>query len=164
MRRLTWPRLYKSVIFKLYIQKISWFVFVSYSNFKKVHCFICSKPFTSVHGDIQPLLNPHWITGFTDAEGCFCVKCYPSAGYRLKWRVQPVFQIKLHERNTILLNHIKQYFAVGTLVKNGKYTVYTVKSIKNLSDIIIPHFNTYVLLSKKLADFSLFKTNSLHSR
>ncbi len=106
---------------------------------------------------LKPLLNPYWITGFTDAEGCFTIKYSQSNQYRLGWRVQPVFQIKLHGRDIILLNQIKTFFGVGTLVKDGTYIAFTVKTVKNLCDVIIPHFNNYPLLTQKYADFVLFK-------
>jgi len=57
----------------------------------------------------------------------------------------------------VLLNRIKDFFGVGTLVKDGTKLAYTVKSIENLTKVIIPHFNKFPLLTKKYADFLLFK-------
>jgi hypothetical protein len=47
---------------------------------------------------------------------------------------------------------------VGTIAtyKNGN-VVYSVQSIQDLTNVIIPHFDKYPLLSKKRADFILFK-------
>lgn len=75
----------------------------------------------------------------------------------MQWRVQALFQIKLHERDLVLLNKIKDFFSVGTLVKDGTKVSYTVKSVKNLIEVIIPHFDSFPLLTKKYADFLLFK-------
>lgn len=102
-------------------------------------------------------LDPYWVTGFTDAEGCFQIKYSESSQYRLKWRVQAVFQIKLHERDLPLLNRIKNFFRVGTLTRAGTEVVYSVKSIKDLAEFIIAHFDSFPLLTKNSADFELFK-------
>lgn len=46
---------------------------------------------------------------------------------------------------------------MGTIVKHGAYIAYTVKSIENLTQVIIPHFNSFPLLTKKYAGFESFK-------
>ena len=56
------------------------------------------------------LLHPEWITGFTDGEGSFIIKLSKVKGYRLGWKIQPVFQIKLNLRDLDLLSCIKDYF------------------------------------------------------
>jgi len=63
----------------------------------------------------------------------------------------------LHKRDLVLLNHINNFFGVGTITNDGTYIVYAVKTVKNLIEIIIPHFNSFPLLTKKYADFELFK-------
>jgi len=97
------------------------------------------------------------VTGFTDAEGCFTIKITQSDEYIQGWRVQAQFQIKLHHRDLALLNRIKDYFPAGTLTKNGIYIAYTIKTVENLTQVVIPHFDNYPLLTQKLADFQLFK-------
>jgi hypothetical protein len=36
-------------------------------------------------------INPGFLTGFADAEGCFSIKIQPNAKLKTKWRVRPVF-------------------------------------------------------------------------
>jgi hypothetical protein len=57
----------------------------------------------------------------------------------------------------LLLEVIKKFFGVGSVItrKNGKVT-YSVQSFSDLTHVIIPHFQTYPLLTKKRADFILF--------
>lgn len=43
------------------------------------------------------------------------------------------------------------------MVREGTKVTYAVKNIKNLTEIIIPHFYNFPLLTKKFADFVLFK-------
>lgn len=121
-----------------------------------LHSLIFFKPYSAINS-ANCSLHPYWITGFTDAEGCFTIKYSQSNEYKMQWRVQAQFQIKLHERDLILLNQIKDFFSVGTLVKDGTKIAYTIKSIKNLMEIVIPHFDRFPLLTKKYADFKLFK-------
>lgn len=45
-----------------------------------------------------------------------------------------------------------------TIQKNKKTAFYYVSSIKDLNEIIIPHFDKYPLISQKRADFILFKS------
>ncbi len=49
-------------------------------------------------------LNPWFITGFADAEGCFSFAIKPDAKSRLKWRTSPLFVIKLHIKGGFAAN------------------------------------------------------------
>jgi hypothetical protein len=70
-----------------------------------------------------------------------------------------VFTISLHSKDTNLLNKINKFFGVGkiTIRKRDGAVYYTVNSIKELKDIIIPHFEKYPLLTQKRVDFENFK-------
>jgi hypothetical protein len=66
----------------------------------------------------------------------------------------------LHHKDIVLLKKIQSFFGVGniTIRKKDGAIFYTVQSIKDLTNVIIPHFLKYPLLSKKRADFLLFKS------
>lgn len=57
---------------------------------------------------------------------------------------------------------LRNFFGLGTIttrVRNGKSSViYSVKSLKSLNEVIIPHFKKYPLLTKKNGDFILFSS------
>jgi hypothetical protein len=56
------------------------------------------------------------------------------------------------------LESVASFFGVGKITKTGKDAIlYRVTSIKDLVQVIIPHFNQYPLLSKKYADYACFK-------
>jgi hypothetical protein len=59
----------------------------------------------------------------------------------------------------VVLELIKSYFGeTGNILKQGKDSVqYRVASLKDLTNVIIPHFNKYPLITQKKADFILFK-------
>lgn len=102
-------------------------------------------------------LNPWFITGFSDAESCFSISIQPSAKMKINWRVLPVYLIKLHIKDILILEKIKNTLGVGTIRKNGiNMVTYTVESFKDLQ-VIINHFEKYPLLSAKLSDYLLFK-------
>lgn len=55
---------------------------------------------------------------------------------------------------------IQSFFSgVGTITKksNAETVIYSVQSLKEISSVIVPHFSAYPLLTKKRADFLLFK-------
>jgi hypothetical protein len=60
--------------------------------------------------------HPQWITGFTDGEGTFGIKISKAKGYKLGWKLQPFFQIKLNSRDLDTLKRIQEYFGgAGTI-------------------------------------------------
>ena len=105
--------------------------------------------------DVKNKLNPWFITGFADAEGCFSFAIKPDAYSKLKWRTSPLFVIKLHIKDFAILELIKNTLMVGKIRKNGVNSVqYVVESIKELQ-VIIDHFNMFPLKSDKYADYFL---------
>ena len=102
-------------------------------------------------------LNPWFITGFADAEGCFSFAIKPDAKSKLKWRTSPLFVIKLHIKDIAILELIKNTLMIGKLRTNGINSVqFVVESIKELQ-IIVDHFNKYPLVTEKASDFLIFK-------
>jgi hypothetical protein len=57
------------------------------------------------------------------------------------------------------LDRIQDFFGVGSICisKRNNQIIYTVSSIKDLNNVIIPHFDKYPLNTPKKADFLLFK-------
>lgn len=106
------------------------------------------------------ILDPNWITGFVDAEGCFTIKFNKSKSCKTGWFVQAIFQIKLHVRDENLLFKIKSFFnEAGTIridSKDNKVS-YRVYKIDDINNIIIPHFENYPLITNKQSDFILWK-------
>ena len=102
-------------------------------------------------------MNPWFLTGLTDAEGCFLINIWKNDKYNTGWCVTPYFKLGLHERDIIILEQIKTYFNKGTIYKHGTKTfLYSVQSVKDLA-IIIDHFDKYPLISQKWGNYVLFK-------
>jgi hypothetical protein len=63
----------------------------------------------------------------------------------------------LHNKDRIILEALQRTWGVGKIYKDGNdASTYRVSSLKNLR-IIINHFGKYPLITKKLADYLLFK-------
>jgi len=74
------------------------------------------------------------------------------------WRVQPSFQIGLHEKDKALLELIRSSLGVGQIYKHSKDSFqYEVQTFKEL-EVIISHFDKYPLITQKRTDFELFKS------
>lgn len=52
-------------------------------------------------------LNPWFVTGFRDGEGCFSIKITKSSTNRIGFQVQLLFSIGLHVKDIVLLESIK---------------------------------------------------------
>ena len=102
-------------------------------------------------------LNPWFITGFSDAEGCFSISIQPSARMKTHWRVSPSFLIKLHIKDIKILENIQSTLGLGRIRKTGiQMVVFTVESFRDLQ-VIVDHFGKYPLISAKILDYLLFK-------
>lgn len=115
--------------------------------------------FSSTLTDIkaESTLNPWFLTGFSDGEACFIINIYKSNKHEAGWGARAAFQLGLHKKDLPILSSIKDYFGVGNIsIKAANSCVYSVQAIKDL-DVILNHFDKYPLITKKHADYLLFK-------
>jgi hypothetical protein len=103
---------------------------------------------------IIPTLNDYWLSGFTDAEGCFSLSLLSnSSGYRLRFLLCQKWEI-----NKPILDHINKLFGVGKVFKHTSPNSweYIVNGVKNCNSIL-PYFDEYILFSKKKQSYELWK-------
>ena len=106
------------------------------------------------------LFDPLFITGLFDAEGSFVTTVLNNSRYKTGWNVQARIQIKMHERDRALIQSIQDFFGgIGYVSKpNNTSTVeFRVTTTKDIVDVIIPHFDSYPLITQKYSDYILFK-------
>ena len=62
----------------------------------------------------------------------------------------PEFRIELHTREIILLRKIHTFFGVGIITEreDRNMSYYSVQSLKDIVNVIIPHFDKYSLITK----------------
>jgi hypothetical protein len=97
--------------------------------------------------------DPHWLSGFTSAEGCFMVRVINSSWKRLGFQVQLVFQISQHVRDELLIRSFTEYFNCGKIYKRQNVYDFKVTKYLDLTNKILPFFNNYPLQGVKVKDF-----------
>lgn len=93
-------------------------------------------------------INPYFITGFTDAEGCFLISVRKVSDTRTGWKVDLSFQINLHSKDIGILKLIQDYFGgIGAIHYNEKRNSVNlmVGSLEDIYNVIIPHFRQICL-------------------
>ncbi len=105
-------------------------------------------------------IDPWWVVGFVDGEGCFSVSIHanrlarPTSG----WHIQPTFQVSQHLDHIATLEALASFFGCGRVRLKGPKSavaVYSVYSTIQLKDRIIPFFEQYPLRVKR-DDFESF--------
>lgn len=105
-------------------------------------------------------IKPLWVTGFSDGESSFSVSISRNTLYKTGYTFIPAFSIELKDKDLDLLYKIQTFFkGVGKIhkIKDKGHAVYTVSSISELEEVIVPHFVKYPLLTVKRITFLLFK-------
>lgn len=66
----------------------------------------------------------------------------------------------MKEGDQVILEKIQAFFGVGSVRVDKRYGhyIYSVTSLKDLINVIIPYFDSMLLLTKKRAEFILFKS------
>lgn len=104
-------------------------------------------------------LEPWFVSGFADAEGCFLVLIRKSPKNKLGWQIETNFTINLHARDLDLLKLVQTYFGVvGRIGKerNGCCD-FVIGSLDQIVTKVIPHFDKYPLKTNKYSDYIFFK-------
>lgn len=109
------------------------------------------------------MLDPKYIVGLIDGEGCFCISISKHKTNKSGYEVRPMFEIEMVIEDLPLLEKIQRFFNCGNIyeLKYERYgwrphAKYAVKSQKDIRDKIIPFFKKYHLESKKRKDFEYF--------
>ena len=119
---------------------------------------------TLINDLVNPTLKDYWLSGFTDAEGCFNVKIEKRSNTYTGYRVILRFLLDQKNAQSLLLN-IRELFGFGTvyLRKEGNNNTvyrYHVNSFKGLVSIR-EYFLNYPLKTQKIESFK--KWNIVYS-
>ena len=109
------------------------------------------------------MLNPWYITGLVDGEGCFCITISKHKTKKLGFDPRLMFEIEMVIDDEKLLRKLKDHFKCGHvyILNYERYgwrphVKYAVKKQKDIIDKIIPFFEKYPLQGKKHKDFEYF--------
>jgi len=104
-----------------------------------------------------------WIVGFVDGEGTFSVSLIRNNTTKTGWQVFPEFVVTQGAKSKKVLEDIERFFRCGNIFINRRKDNhreplyrYCVRSVKGLTEIIIPFFQQYPLHTAKQKDFKLF--------
>jgi hypothetical protein len=106
------------------------------------------------------VLDPNWIVGFVDGEGCFSVSVHRSSMMRRNggWQLQPVFQVYQHQGHREVLEAMVSTFGCGRVRPKGPRSsvlTFAVESLRNLERTVLPFFEQHPLVVKE-SDFRSF--------
>lgn len=112
----------------------------------------------------QERLNPYWLTGFTDGEGCFSISIFKNNTLKSGYQVFPEFVLTQGAKSLDALRMIKNFFECGKIYENKRYDNhreslyrYCVRNKTDLLEKICPFFDEFPLQTAKQKDFELFK-------
>lgn len=111
---------------------------------------------------MNSMLNPNYVVGFVDGEGCFCISINKTN--RRIPEVRLIFEIELREDDEDILREIQRVLGCGNIYhlayeRYAKWQPHSKLKVSNFADIsqkVIPFFQMYPLRAKKRHEFERF--------
>jgi hypothetical protein len=106
----------------------------------------------------ENLLDPWYITGLVEGEGCFHVSFTLRKRLPLGIETRPSFSVSLNRGDLDLLKRLQSYFECGGIrfSRSDRTYKFEVRSVPDLVRKVLPHFESYPLQGKKGKDFERF--------
>ena len=107
-------------------------------------------------------LDPRWVAGFVDGEGCFCVSIHRNVTFAKRsfgWQLHPVFQVSQHRDHRAVLEAFVTVFGAGRVRSKGPNSsveIFAIDSLRDLWEFVIPFFERHPLHVKQ-HDFQRFR-------
>jgi hypothetical protein len=121
---------------------------------------ICNTPALIKTRDIYGAvaLDPWFVTGLVEGEGCFCISFSLRAKLKTGLEVRPSFALALNERDLPLLKDLQVYFGCGSIreSRSDRTFKYESRSTAELLAHVVPHFKAFPLRGSKLRSFRGF--------
>ena len=101
---------------------------------------------------------PSYLSGFVDGEGCFCVTFNKSKRHQFGWDIRPSFSASQNRNRSEVLILMKEYFGCGFIRpdRSDKPLKFEIRSVRELTEKVIPHFEKFPMLSSKQREFKIF--------
>ena len=113
----------------------------------------------------QNLLDPQYVVGFVDGEGCFSVGCSRRKDVDLGFTFTAAFEIEMTIDDAEVIKKVHNTLGNPGQVYTSVFKRYPrwkphiklkVSNIKDLTEKVIPFFKKYPLQSKKRKSFKIF--------
>ena len=118
----------------------------------------------------QERLNPWWIVGFVDGEGCFSVSRFKNHTCKSGYQTLYEFIITQSEISRSALEAVQNYFSCGHIYINRRkdnhktnLLRYCVRKKSDLMFEIIPLFERYSLQTNKRSQYLTFRNRLMDS-
>src|SRR3984885_15413202 len=128
--------------------------FLQIFNKKAIKGKILLDQIKPIKSNILPDLYNSWLTGFTDAEGCFTVSFLSNSNaFRLRFLVSQKGDINVPVLSYLILLFETGFIEAHSKKSNFSYIINGEKACYN----IYAYFNKYPLKTKKLTSYNLWK-------
>ncbi len=97
-------------------------------------------------------LDPNWVCGFVDGEGCFSVPLRKNPMAPHGWQLQPTFQVSQHRSNRAVLEALEKFFGCGAIRGKGPNSSVDVDNVwrpAELEELVLPVFEHFPLYVKQ---------------
>jgi hypothetical protein len=103
-------------------------------------------------------IDPNWLSGFTEGEGCFLVDIFKSSTMKSGFQVKLLFKITQHSRDEQLMRSLEEYLNCGNYQPSANRDAgdFVVTKFSDIDEKIIPFFKKYQILGVKASDFADF--------
>ena len=109
------------------------------------------------------MINPYFFTGFVQADGCFHVNIQKSKKSKHNIRILPTFCLTVlnspNKQISPVLRMSRELLGTGHYItdKRNNCSSLRINTLKQLSLFLLPHFESFPLLSAKRKDYLVFK-------
>jgi hypothetical protein len=111
----------------------------------------------------QGRLDPMWIVGFVDGEGCFSISIIKNMTTKSGIQIFPEFVVTQGAKSLSVLEEMQTFFECGVIYVNRRKDNhrenlyrYCVRSINDLQTKVVPFFKEFPLKTTKHRDFVIF--------
>lgn len=116
---------------------------------------------------VNQQIKPYTVTGYFEGDGCFNLSVYKNPKVKTGYSVSFSAELKQNMQSLELLELIQKYFkGVGNInivptSHNKKIYRFKISKIKDMVDIVLPHFEKYPLLGSKRLNYLDFREGIL---
>jgi len=129
--------------------------FLEVYNKKAIKGKIILSQILYLNSENKPSLNNAWLSGFTDAEGCFNVSIKKTTGFAIRFILS-----QKHESNLTFFSKLILLFSTGNIENHYHHDNYSyvISGLKNCTKLIESnYFEKFILKTKKYNSYLLWK-------
>jgi LAGLIDADG endonuclease len=103
-------------------------------------------------------LDPWYVTGLTEGEGCFCISFAIRAKLCTGLEARPSFSLSLNRKDRALLQDLQRFFECGWIreSRSDRTFKFEVRAARDLRGSVVPHFEAFPLSGDKAKSFRGF--------